>query len=57
MGPVLIHLVTEKGRGYGPAEEAQDRMHGVVKFDPKTGQQFKACCEQPSQESAAACLS
>jgi 1-deoxy-D-xylulose-5-phosphate synthase len=54
---VLIHLVTEKGRGYGPAEEAQDRMHGVVKFDPKTGQQFKACCEQPSQESAAACLS
>ncbi|KAG5138008.1 hypothetical protein JHK82_022739 [Glycine max] len=41
-GPVLIHVVTEKGKGYPPAEKAADRMHGVVKFDPKTGQQFKA---------------
>jgi deoxyxylulose-5-phosphate synthase len=40
VGPVLIHVVTEKGRGYSPAEMSQDRMHGVVKFDPKTGQQF-----------------
>eukprot|EP00955_Chlamydomonas_euryale_P043291 352550-Chlamydomonas_euryale.AAC.10 len=40
VGPVLIHVMTEKGRGYVPAEVAQDRMHGVVKFDPKTGQQF-----------------
>ncbi|BAT75099.1 hypothetical protein LR48_Vigan01g146400 [Vigna angularis] len=41
-GPVLIHIVTEKGKGYPPAEKAADKMHGVVKFDPKTGKQFKA---------------
>jgi 1-deoxy-D-xylulose-5-phosphate synthase len=41
-GPVLIHIVTEKGKGYPPAEAAADRMHGVVKFDPVTGRQFKA---------------
>nr|QLL99512.1 1-deoxy-D-xylulose-5-phosphate synthase [Pterocarpus indicus] len=40
-GPVLIHIVTEKGKGYPPAEAAADKMHGVVKFDPKTGHQFK----------------
>nr|AHB79076.1 1-deoxy-D-xylulose-5-phosphate synthase [Houttuynia cordata] len=41
-GPVLIHIVTEKGKGYAPAEAAPDRMHGVVKFDPKSGKQMKA---------------
>ncbi|KAL6880694.1 hypothetical protein ACP4OV_012259 [Aristida adscensionis] len=41
-GPVLIHVVTEKGKGYPPAEAAADRMHGVVKFDPATGRQRKA---------------
>ncbi|KAJ0966238.1 hypothetical protein J5N97_027376 [Dioscorea zingiberensis] len=41
-GPVLIHIVTEKGKGYPPAEAAADKMHGVVKFDPKTGKQFKS---------------
>ncbi|KAH7859689.1 hypothetical protein Vadar_004324 [Vaccinium darrowii] len=41
-GPVLIHVVTEKGKGYPPAEAAPDRMHGVVKFDPKTGKQYKS---------------
>ncbi|OWM85418.1 hypothetical protein CDL15_Pgr019042 [Punica granatum] len=41
-GPVLIHIITEKGKGYPPAEAADDKMHGVVKFDPKTGQQFKS---------------
>ncbi|XP_058207754.1 probable 1-deoxy-D-xylulose-5-phosphate synthase 2, chloroplastic [Rhododendron vialii] len=41
-GPVLIHIVTEKGKGYAPAEVAADKMHGVVKFDPKSGKQFKA---------------
>lgn len=41
-GPVLIHIITEKGKGYPPAEEAADKMHGVVKFDPKTGKQFKS---------------
>ncbi|KAJ3705538.1 hypothetical protein LUZ61_009243 [Rhynchospora tenuis] len=41
-GPVLIHVVTEKGKGYAPAEAAPDKMHGVVKFDPQSGKQFKA---------------
>ncbi|GLT99226.1 hypothetical protein SLE2022_166780 [Rubroshorea leprosula] len=41
-GPVLIHVVTEKGRGYPYAERAADKYHGVVKFDPATGKQFKA---------------
>lgn len=42
VGPVLVHVITEKGRGYLPAETAQDKMHGVVKFDPRTGIQAKA---------------
>ncbi|KAK8957594.1 hypothetical protein KSP39_PZI000167 [Platanthera zijinensis] len=42
LGPVLIHVVTEKGKGYPPAESAADRMHGVVRFDPKTGNQAKS---------------
>eukprot|EP00271_Cylindrocystis_brebissonii_P014401 TRINITY_DN35752_c0_g1_i1.p1 TRINITY_DN35752_c0_g1~~TRINITY_DN35752_c0_g1_i1.p1 ORF type:complete len:744 (+),score=190.63 TRINITY_DN35752_c0_g1_i1:131-2362(+) len=40
-GPVLIHCVTEKGRGYPYAERAADKYHGVVKFDPATGRQLK----------------
>ncbi|CAA0819397.1 1-deoxy-D-xylulose-5-phosphate synthase-chloroplastic [Striga hermonthica] len=40
-GPVLVHIVTEKGKGYPPAETAADKMHGVVKFDPRTGKQMK----------------
>lgn len=40
-GPVLIHIITEKGKGYPPAEIAADKMHGVVKFDPTTGKQMK----------------
>ncbi|KAD4179931.1 hypothetical protein R6Q59_023308 [Mikania micrantha] len=40
-GPVLVHLVTEKGKGYPPAEVAADKMHGVVKFDTQTGKQVK----------------
>ncbi|BBN08817.1 1-deoxy-D-xylulose-5-phosphate synthase [Marchantia polymorpha subsp. ruderalis] len=40
-GPVLIHVVTEKGRGYPYAERAADKYHGVVKFDPPTGKQHK----------------
>ncbi|XP_075493066.1 1-deoxy-D-xylulose-5-phosphate synthase 2, chloroplastic-like [Primulina tabacum] len=40
-GPVLIHVVTEKGKGYPPAEAAADKMHGVVKFEPTTGKQIK----------------
>nr|ATN96998.1 putative 1-deoxy-D-xylulose-5-phosphate synthase 2 [Cestrum nocturnum] len=41
-GPVLIHIVTEKGKGYPPAEAAADKMHGVAQFDTKTGKQVKA---------------
>ncbi|KAK1319396.1 hypothetical protein QJS10_CPB04g00758 [Acorus calamus] len=41
-GPVLLHVVTEKGRGYTYAEKAADKYHGVAKFDPATGKQFKA---------------
>ncbi|KAE8653156.1 probable 1-deoxy-D-xylulose-5-phosphate synthase 2, chloroplastic [Cucumis sativus] len=40
-GPVLIHVITEKGKGYPPAEIAADKMHGVVNFDPKSGKQMK----------------
>jgi 1-deoxy-D-xylulose-5-phosphate synthase len=41
VGPVLIHVITEKGRGYVPAETASDKMHGVVKYDIVTGKQKK----------------
>lgn len=40
-GPVLIHVVTEKGHGYPYAERAPDKYHGVVKFNPSTGKQLK----------------
>ncbi len=39
--PVLVHVVTQKGKGYAPAENAADKYHGVVKFDVVTGQQSK----------------
>ena len=38
-GPILIHVVTQKGKGYPPAEAAEDKYHGVVKFDVVTGKQ------------------
>ena len=41
-GPVLVHVVTKKGKGYGPAEESADKYHGVAKFDVVTGEQKKA---------------
>ncbi|RVT94663.1 1-deoxy-D-xylulose-5-phosphate synthase [Sphingomonas crocodyli] len=41
-GPVLIHVVTQKGKGYAPAEAASDKYHGVQKFDVVTGAQVKA---------------
>ena len=47
-GPVLIHVVTQKGKGYGPAEEAADKYHGVSKFDVITGTQSKATPNAPS---------
>lgn len=47
-GPVLIHVVTKKGHGYAPAESADDKYHGVVKFDVDTGKQHKAAASTPS---------
>lgn len=47
-GPVLIHVVTQKGKGYGPAEESIDKYHGVNKFDVITGAQAKAPANAPS---------
>jgi 1-deoxy-D-xylulose-5-phosphate synthase len=47
-GPVLIHVVTQKGKGYAPAEEAPDKYHGVVKFDVITGAQVKAKANAPA---------
>ncbi len=40
-GPILIHALTKKGKGYAPAESAEDKMHGVAKFDIVTGDQKK----------------
>nr|WP_284316355.1 1-deoxy-D-xylulose-5-phosphate synthase [Labrys miyagiensis] len=47
-GPVLVHVVTQKGKGYGPAEESADKYHGVVKFDVITGAQVKAKANAPA---------
>ncbi|MBR1217580.1 1-deoxy-D-xylulose-5-phosphate synthase [Bradyrhizobium sp. U87765 SZCCT0131] len=47
-GPILIHVVTQKGKGYAPAEAASDKYHGVVKFDVATGAQAKAKANAPS---------
>ena len=47
-GPVLVHVVTQKGHGYPPAEAAADKYHGVVKFDVATGAQVKAKATAPS---------
>ncbi len=41
MGPMLVHVVTNKGKGYGPAENSADKYHGVVKFDVVSGIQAK----------------
>jgi 1-deoxy-D-xylulose-5-phosphate synthase len=50
-GPVLVHVVTQKGRGYPPAEQAADKYHGVVKFDVATGAQVKGKAGAPSYTS------
>jgi 1-deoxy-D-xylulose-5-phosphate synthase len=47
-GPVLIHVVTQKGKGYPPAEGSADKYHGVVKFDVKTGAQAKSKSNAPA---------
>ncbi|SHH09895.1 1-deoxy-D-xylulose-5-phosphate synthase [Cognatiyoonia sediminum] len=50
-GPILIHAITKKGKGYAPAEAARDRGHGVGKFDVVTGEQKKAPSNAPSYTS------
>ena len=46
--PVLVHVVTQKGKGYQPAEAAEDKHHAVARFDVITGQQAKAASVAPS---------
>src|ERR1051326_6569273 len=48
MGPILLPVVTQKGKGYPPAETSADKYHGVVKFDIATGAQAKAKSNAPS---------
>jgi 1-deoxy-D-xylulose-5-phosphate synthase len=47
-GPILIHALTRKGKGYAPAEASADKYHGVAKFDVMTGAQKKAPSNAPS---------
>jgi len=47
-GPILVHVVTQKGKGYPPAETSADKYHGVVKFDVATGAQAKSNSRAPS---------
>lgn len=50
-GPIVIHVVTEKGHGYGPAAASGDKYHGVAKFDIVTGKQDKPAPNAPSYTS------
>jgi 1-deoxy-D-xylulose-5-phosphate synthase len=50
-GPILIHAVTQKGKGYAPAEQARDRGHATAKFDVVTGKQHKSPSNAPSYTS------
>jgi 1-deoxy-D-xylulose-5-phosphate synthase len=47
-GPILIHVVTKKGKGYAPAEASADKYHGVAKFNVLTGEQSKSAAKAPS---------
>ena len=47
-GPVLIHAITQKGKGYAPAEERADKGHATARFDVETGKQVKAPSNAPS---------
>ena len=47
-GPILVHVVTKKGKGYAPAEASADKYHGVQKFNVVTGAQFKPKPNAPS---------
>ncbi|MEN0040874.1 MAG: 1-deoxy-D-xylulose-5-phosphate synthase, partial [Pseudomonadota bacterium] len=47
-GPILVHVITEKGKGYAPAEAAGDKLHAVAKFNVVTGEQSKSIPNAPS---------
>ena len=47
-GPILVHVVTEKGKGYAPAEGASDKLHAVARFNVVTGEQTKSIPNAPS---------
>ncbi len=49
-GPVLVHIVTQKGKGYAPAEASADKYHGVSKFNVLTGEQKKSNAKAPSYQ-------
>jgi 1-deoxy-D-xylulose-5-phosphate synthase len=49
-GPILVHVVTKKGKGYAPAENSADKYHGVQKFDVITGEQKKASGGPPAYQ-------
>ena len=46
-GPILVHVITQKGKGYAPAEASADKYHGVVKFNVLTGEQNKGVAKAP----------
>ena len=48
IGPILVHCVTQKGKGYPPAENSADKYHGVSKFDVVTGAQVKGTPNAPA---------
>jgi 1-deoxy-D-xylulose-5-phosphate synthase len=48
IGPIMVHVVTQKGKGYAPAEASADKYHGVQKFDVITGKQAKPASNAPS---------
>ena len=47
VGPVLIHIITQKGKGYLPAETASDKMHGVGPYNPKDGKSISKPSSKP----------
>ena len=49
-GPILVHVVTKKGKGYAPAEASADKYHGVSKFNVLTGEQKKSNSKAPAYQ-------
>lgn len=47
VGPVLVHIITQKGKGYLPAETASDKMHGVGPYNPKDGKSITKPSSKP----------